>query len=172
MLPPTRPASSRPATQPCPPVQAQRPPPVDRSVQASSQGSFTYPPEAPPADRHHPALSSGGTSSRPGSCTCGLGHRLRPRLEGPSAAPTTTALLRPAAKDALLPWSHLHPFLLGLLQKKGVLASQGPLQRVCRGSGGWLLRACRCGLKGSLPSLPPLKDITEAWTREGLTLRP
>lgn len=56
-----------------------------------------------------------------------------------------------------VPQSHLHPFLLGLLQEKGVLASQGPLQRVCGGIMGWLLGASQCGLKGSLPPLLPIK---------------
>lgn len=53
--------------------------------------------------------------------------------------------------------SHLHAFLLGLLQEKLILALQGLVQRVCGGSEGRLLGQQR-GPQGLPPSPPPFRQ--------------
>lgn len=52
--------------------------------------------------------------------------------------------------------SHLHAFLLGLLQEKLILALQGPVQRVCGGSEGRLWDNILAP-RGSLLFLLPLE---------------
>ena len=77
----------------------------------------------------------------------------------------------PSSEDALLN-THLHAFLLGLLQEKLILALQGLVQRVCGGSRGGCWDNTLAPRGSLLPSDRQHQSTYAKTAEEGLSLRP